>query len=594
MIRTWKLSILTALLLAACAGGSGGPASQPEEPDDVSRPGAASDGSPFPSRAEVDQLAGQVAPRALEALRGHDVDEWEFVGPFPERVEVLAAPGNSSWETLLAEEASRRVGLVVPTEAMHCVARQIGRFFLVHRAMPTNGLESHIASRCNAAVPSYETGFIQADIPEDAPESEIFEQWRAQISERVQTLMTSGPRTVGIWFGRAGDSAVAVVVAGTRVLRVDPVAGIPNADGRVVVSGEVLSPASDVSATIGRGRFGYATCDSDPDVSLPRFAFSCETDPADESAIVSIGYRPPGRLLGMAGLNLLVWPTGKPTSHYRRHSYGEKHEVATAQAARARFVESLNRVRAEAGLRPVVEAKNQSAVASELAPHYFAAARGLAPEWNVDVVVMGMLAGWSVDGVLQSGHFTAAWVTQTKDVNSLLSEALQFPNARAVLLASDIDRIAIGALIESDEETSALAVVVGTYSLFAETEHEEYAALVYQRLQAERGRRNLGPADRLEEIAPFCMDAARRVQAGSDPTDVFNRLLQASVDVLKRPVNGWIGEVSKLEDLKIPEDLLDRPSLEIAVGVSYHKPEDEPWGRYVVMLVTAAPESRRI
>jgi hypothetical protein len=590
MIHSWKPGIIAALLLAGCAGAT----SPPEDPGTASGAGSTSTGSPFPSEAEVDRLAGQAAPEALEALKGYDVDEWEFVGPFPERVEVVAASGDTTWEKLLAEEAQRRVGLAVPTEAMHCVARQIGHFFLANRALPTNGLESYIASRCNAAVPSYQIGYVHADLPDGMPEGEIFEQWQAQLAERIRSLMTGGPRTVGIWFGRDGDSAVAVMVAGSRAVRVDPVDAIPNAEGRILLRGEVLSPATEVSATVGRGRFGYAMCDSDPNVSLPRFAFSCETDPGDKSAIVSIGYRPPGRLLGKAGLNLLVWPSGKPDSHYERSSYGVKREVTTAQAMRSRFVELLNDVRAEAGLQPVVEAKNQSAVASELAPHYFAAARGIGPERNADVVVMGMLAGWSVEGLLQTGHFTAAWVTQTNDVNRLLSEALQFPNARAVLLAADIDKIAIGALIESNDETSALAAVVGTYSLFSETEHSKNAALVYERFQAERARRGLRPADRLEEIEPSSMAAAGRVQAGASPTDALNYLLQSSVDLLQRPVNGWIGEVSKLEDLKFPDDFLDRTSLGIAIGVSYHKPDDEPWGRYVVMLVAADPHSQHI
>lgn len=578
------------MLLPGCAGTP----SSPGDRDGASDGNPAAIGSPFPSEAEVDQLAGRAAPSTLDALRGHDVDEWEFIGPFPERVGVIADPGDTRWETLLAEEARRRVGLVVPTEAMHCVARQIGAFFLANRAMPTNGLETYIASRCNASIASYEVGYFHADLPESSPESEIFEQWRTQLTERIRSLLTGGPQTVGVWFGRNGDSVVAIAVAGIRAVRVDPVDPIPNSDGRILLSGEVLSPVEEVSATVGRGRFGFAECDNDPNIPLPRFAISCETDPADESAIVSIGYRPPGRLLGKAGLNLLVWPTGKPSARYRRPSYGVKREVATAQAARSRFVELLNEVRAEAGLRPVVEAKRQSAVASELAPHYFAAAAGLDPERNVDVVVMGMLAGWNVEGVLQTGRFTAAWVTQTTDVNRLLSEALQFPNARAVLLAADIDRIAIGALIESDDENSALAAVVGTYSLFSETEHRENAARVYERFQAERARRNLRPADRLEEIEPMSMAAAARIQAGANPTDTLDDLLRSSVDVLQRSANGWIGEVAKLEDLKFPEDFVEQDSLGIAVGVSYHKPDDEPWGRYVVMLVAAGPQSRRI
>ena len=32
----------------------------------------------------------------------------------------------------------------------------------------------------------------------------------------------------------------------------------------------------------------------------------------------------------------------------------------------------------------------------------------------------------------------------------------------------------------------------------------------------------------------------------------------------------------------------------IAVGVSYHKADDEPWGRYVVMVVAAEPRRRSL
>jgi hypothetical protein len=345
---------------------------------------------------------------------------------------------------------------------------------------------------------------------------------------------------------------------------------------------------------IGRGRFGYADCEAAPDVRPPRFAFSCEAEPSDESAMVTISYTPPGRLLGKVGLNVLVWPGGKPHAQYRRPSYGKKRNATTAQGVRSRFVEMLNDVRKEAGLQPLVESKNQSAVASELAPHYFAAARGLSEEQNLDVIVMGMLAGWNVDGVLQTGHFTAPWVTQTNDVNRLLSEALQFPSPRAVLLAPDIERIAVGALIESDDENSALAALVGTYSLFSEATHSDNAARVYAGFQSAREQRGLAPADRLEEIEVMSMAAASRVQAGAGQTDALNDLLQSSVDLLQRPVNGWIAEVSNLDDLEFPDDFVSRASVGIAVGVSYHKPANEPWGRYVVLLVAAGPKSHRI
>ena len=84
------------------------------------------------------------------------------------------------------------------------------------------------------------------------------------------------------------------------------------------------------------------------------------------------------------------------------------------------------------------------------------------------------------------------------------------------------------------------------------------------------------------------------VQAGAEPSAALNELLAGSAEILKRPVNGWLAQVSDLEDLEFPEDFLSRTSVGVAVGVSYHKPADEPWGRYVVMLVAAEPRRRSL
>jgi hypothetical protein len=210
------------------------------------------------------------------------------------------------------------------------------------------------------------------------------------------------------------------------------------------------------------------------------------------------------------------------------------------------------------------------------------------------MVALGMIAGWRVEGILQSGHFTSSWVTQTNDVDRLLSDALEYPLGRAALLAADVEKIAVGALLDADSESPVMAAVIGTYGLFSEEAHAANAQSVYERFEAERSQRGLRAARRLETIEPLCMEAAGSVQAGVDPRSALGDLLQVSTDMLQRSVNGWIGEVSNLEDLDFPDDFLLRPSLEIAVGVSYHKPPDQPWGRYVVMLVAAQPRSHSL
>jgi hypothetical protein len=588
--REAAAAALIALLLAlqGCAGSSKPP------PPGADGAGTPSGESPFPSARELESLADTLAPDALQNLGALDVESWDLVGPFPDHIEVAPDASDTTWDSLLAEEARRRPGLVLPTEAMRCVAREIGHFYLVHRARPGAGLQRYIASRCNASVAKFRIGTIHAELPESVSEAVIFERWRESVASRLRSLTTGGACTAGIWFGRRGDRAVAMAAVGTRRVHVDPVAAVPDADGRFALTGEVLAPVAEVSAIVTRGRFGFARCTQDPGIALPRFAFACEVDPADESAKASVSYVPPGRLLGEVGLNALVWPSGRRSAHYSRPSYSEQRTVDNAVAARSWFVQALNDVRHEAGLEPLVEADAQSAIASELAPHFFAAMFGETPGSMADIVTLGMIAGWSVEGILQTGHFTAAWVTQTNDVNRLLSEALDTPVGREVLLARDVEKIAIGAVVGTDSENPTLAAVLGTYALFSESAHAANAEKVYERFQAARAKRGLRAARRLETIEPLSMEAAGMVQAGVEPREALDDLLQSSVDALQVPVNGWIAQVSDLEDLEFPEDFLSRPSLGIAVGVSYHQPEDEPWGRYVVMLVAAEPRSHRL
>jgi hypothetical protein len=51
-------------------------------------------------------------------------------------------------------------------------------------------------------------------------------------------------------------------------------------------------------------------------------------------------------------------------------------------------------------------------------------------------------------------------------------------------------------------------------------------------------------------------------------------------------------ETLDIEKAELPAELLDAPSLRLAVGVGYYQPAAEPWGRYVVLVVTTAQDVR--
>jgi hypothetical protein len=132
----------------------------------------------------------------------------------------------------------------------------------------------------------------------------------------------------------------------------------------------------------------------------------------------------------------------------------------------------------------------------------------------------------------------------------------------------------------------------GTYSLFESGSHDEMAARVYQRLEAARAERDLDAPERLTDVAPLCHEAASAVQHGAEPADALNGLLRASAQLLNRPVAGWIAEAREIEEIEFPEEYLADPDLAVAVAVTHRRPEGEPWGRYVVLVVFAEAESR--
>ncbi len=586
---------LAALLLGLiCAAGPAAAAKVGEEPAPPPKPEAAeprtSPGG-FPSQEQIDQLRDAPPPGHVLQLDARPVDEWRLAGPFPERVGAIPYSDDTPWGQLLAEVVARRAGLVASTEAMHCVARELGRFLLAHRGRPTESLKRFIQGRCHATVADVAFGYVDGRVPEGFDEAVLFSHWKGAIETTIERGVQGGPRSVGIWFGHDGGQAVAVVAYGRREVRVEPFDPFAGKDHRVEIEGEALNPSVRVSALVNRGRFGVQRCQRREGVEPPRFHFTCEVDPKDSVAAGALSITPPERLLSRAGLSLLLWPGKSTVDVYRAPRYAEPRTVADGSAVPADFVELLNRVRKEAGLGRVELDPVQSEAARELAPHFFAAMFDQAPGLTADLVVLGMIAGWGVDGVVESGHFSAAWVVRSNDLGRLLSNALEYPVSREALLAEGIDRVAVGSLLDTTSGREALAAVFGTYSLFSSESHAETARRVYEQLDAARGKQGLGEARRLDELEGLFQRAASMVGSGSEPADAMNMLLRESVDLLRAPVSGWVAEVRDLDQIDFPKEYLTSPTLRVGVAVTHKRRDGEPWGHYVVMLVVSDPEA---
>jgi hypothetical protein len=588
-MRSWladpRLGVAAAFLALACAGGTGGSKGR----------ATVADTSQFPSRQELEKLGASPAPESLFGLDMRRVESWDLAGPFPETVadEPFTEPGNP-WAELLEQAARRRAGLVLPTQSMFCVARELGRFQLAHRGQPTPSLRYFITARCNASVADVSFQVVEGPVSPGSDDAAVFAHWKSSVDDAIRTSLEGGPRTAGIWFGRDGDQAVAMVAAGHRELVLEPFSPAPGPDGALEIRGESLAPVKEIGGLFNRGRFGVGRCEAVGDAKLPSFHLRCPLDPGEGETLISLTSFRPDRLLGSLGLLVLASPGGGASTAYRRPVYGESWPMLDAQNLAEGFVDLLNSVRREARLDPLVLDAAQSEMATELAPHFFAASYGQASGVVADMVVLGMLAGWTVDGIVQAGHFASAWALRTTDLSDLLATALEFPWGREALLADDVERIAIGPMLATEEGKESVAAVFGTYSLFSEKSHDAMARRVVDKLAAERRRRGVEPPEELADVTPLCQRIASAVQAGEDPTDALDALLQGSVDVLQRPVAGWIAEVSEIDGLDFPEEYLRRPSLDVAVAVSHRRKPGDPWGRYVVMLVIADPDARGV
>ena len=555
-------------------------------------PGAGPEAGGFPSPRELAEVGGGPVPEDLFDLDVRDVETWKLAGPFPERIEAAAYGNTTPWASLVEESSRRRTGLVLPTQAMYCLARELGRFYLATRAQPAEGLRRFMTARCNATEANVTLGYLGGRVKAGYGDAQVFGYWRDAVRRTLESRLAGGPRTVGIWYGRQGERAVVMMAFGVREVHVQPVSPVPAPDGTLEIRGELLTPSAEVTALVNRGRFGVRKCEPAKVVPHVGFAFVCHVDPRDPSALLSLSVRAPDRLLASTALDVLARPGNRPEDTYRVVRYGAPHPVDALAVVAPDFTGLLNDVRQQAGLAPVELDPAQSESAVELAPPFFASLFGRGEPMYTDVVTLGMLAGWSVDGIVQAGHFTASWVLRTNDLQRLLSAALEEPAGREVLLAPEIDRIAVGPMLDTAAGHESLAAIFGSYALFSEEDHEASVRAVMEKLGAARSERGLGPANELDALDPLCAEAASRVATGEVPRDVMKDLLGDAIDVLQRPATGWITEVRDLDELRFPDEYLTRASLGVALAISHREQKGEPWARWVVMVVVADPEAR--
>jgi hypothetical protein len=541
--------------------------------------------SQFPSPAELSQLPP--APATLNMPEVDDVEVWTLAGPFPERVEMAPHEPATAYERVLAEAVADRAGLAVASESMHCTAREIGRFLLARNKPPPNALMEFTAARCGAVGAEFRPAWYLGDVPSGISDEALLAKWRPEFEPMVRDLLGGGAVASGLWFGRESGRAVVAIVTMQRRAIVTPFSPVV-AEGRIAFSGELLLNAEQLVAHVNQGALGYAECEFDPNLRLPRFAASCPVSPGDAMTVIEVSLREPGRILAQTALRVLVRREDEPGLTWQRLNWGASQPTATS----AEFAESLSaavaRVRSGAELRPLGLSVEQSEAANELVPHVIAGSMGMGSPALADLAALGLFAGWEVGGPIKDATLASAMITGGLDAGRWLETALGRPSGRAALLDPQASVLAVGAFApEGSRVTAAIAV---TYRLFGDEDFEADADRVFERVAAARAAKGRSAPTPLSAAQPAVTRVTGSLPSGRlDPRAALEDALARAVAATSQPLRGWVLEASSLDELRLPDELSDWESVQVAVGVGYFQPEDDAWGHYVALIVAAAP-----
>lgn len=573
--RALRLATSGFALVLACQAGP--PAKAP----------AAARDSPFPSPADLSELPPAPSPENLIVPAVDEVDAWTLEGPFPERVEVTPHEPATAFERVLADSVAERAGLAVASEAMHCAARELGRFLLARKKPPPVTLMEFMAARCGAVGTEFRPAWYHGDVPSGVSDEALLAQWRPQIESLVQHSLAGGAAATGLWFGRDDQRAVVSVVTTQRRVIVTPFSPVVVGD-RVGVSGEVVVNTEQLVAHVNQGALGYADCQLDPNLRLPRFAVSCPIAPDDTMASLEIAVREPGRILALGALRVLARRDDEPGLTWQRRSWGASQPTATPAEFAQALSATVGRVRSGAALRPLGLSLAQSEQANELVPHVVAGSLGAGSPALADLAVLGLLAGWEVGGTIKDASLATVVSGGGLDTGRWLETALARPSGRAALLDPHARVLAVGAFVA--EEPPVAAAIAVTYQLFGEENFQADADRVFERVAAARAARGRSAPTKLSAARPAVEDVAGSLPSGRlEPRAALEDALSRAAAATSQPLRGWVLEASQLGELRMPDELTDWESVQLAVAVGCYQAEGDPWGHYVALIVATAP-----
>jgi hypothetical protein len=544
----------------------------------------------FPARAELAAVAKRpLLPREEALDKGWAVARWELGGPFPDRTD--RSPTNDAEGRVTARgstpeafgaSAARRIeehhASAVMTPHMSCYAREMGRFVARHGQLPEDDLQAFAAGRCGV-IPI--TPSLVFALPPEAPTDEALVEFIDALVPKLSPP-TETPSEVGVWWGDDHGRHVMIAAFGAPKVKLTSVE--PGARGSVRLRGTLFESTAWLRGYTSDGALGVHRCESTPRTNavLPDFDLTCRVSPDDAYAVFDMLAAEPNAVLGRQALTLVL-STGRPVP--------STFESLTLAGGEARdLLDQFNALRARLGRPALHDVPLQNQTASTLVPHYFtAAAQG--DEATLDLITLGMMAGWDVPGPLRDAQFLSFRGARGAAGANLLSQLFFFPSNRAVVLDADAKRIAWASV--EDDRKKAIWGLLTTYTTFEPRSYPDVERDLLDDLDRQRQARGRKPAHRVQmpEVARLLDAVMERLARGQlDPMQGLEKALRTLSRRLQRPFQGRVAYAMAIDNFHPVYDgaLVDAEDVAATTKIGFYAAPGDHWGQYVSYVIFGA------
>ena len=536
----------------------------------------------FTSAAELKKMMAQPKPTKVFTDAAVNVDSWDLVGALPDSYADAPHETGSLFAKTFADAAAAK-GFRT-SEPLACVARQTARFLALKGGSPPRGLSTFFKARCGVGAHGVATRWLTGTAAADVTDAALLEQWKDDVIKSTAPIAAGARAGIAMW--REGDKVVVALAHVRDETTIEPLSMMPSDDGFIIVRGVTTRRADSIFGASNQGRTGTAECVNTEARAAPAFELKCPVSKGDESAWISISAREKGRVLGFEVLRVLARPSGAAASTWKAPTLVAKAPGATADD----FVSQLNAVRTQLSAPALTLSKAQTIDHTELAPFYFEA-NGKNDDELVDRIALGVMAGWRVEQEIMHGTFASSIVEGTT-VSELLAEMLESPGYRRNLLSPRAGVAAVGLF----QEGPLLGAVLSTYGSIQAPTWPDTANKVLTALNGQRQRNGKKPVQWVllpSTSEPTYAEAVSKRQYDSE--EALERFMSQAATITRRGVRGWRIPAFDLDDITWPADVLSKEQLDVMFVVTTERDEQEPWGRYVLLMVilegTSQPET---